>query len=104
MGANGEYGVDLDALNSVIGKLNHVLQNMDEPVGHSKNGTYLPKGALGRDFKEEGDLHNAHDAMKAAIEELVGKVQNLIKTFGGKSAKVRDAYQDAEAENRIGMR
>ncbi|MEV0374033.1 hypothetical protein AB0I10_30220 [Streptomyces sp. NPDC050636] len=103
MGGKGEYGVDLDALDQVIGKLNHVLQNMDEPVGHAKNGTYLPRGALGQEFAEEKLLHDHHDAMKQDIEALVAKVRGLVDSFGKKSSKVRDAYQDAEADNKIDM-
>ncbi|MGD3107986.1 hypothetical protein [Streptomyces sp. YGL11-2] len=101
--ASNEYGVDLDALDQVIKELNHVLKEMGDSKSTAANSTYLPKGSLGEGFKEEAQLYGAHDKMKADIEKMMQKVETLVDTFGKKSSKVRGAYQDAEAENSVGM-
>ncbi len=103
MGRNQEYGVDLDALDQVVKELNHVIKEMGTPKNHTKNSTYLPKGALGEGFKEAPQLYAAHDKMKASIEGLVDLIENLVNQFGEKSHKTRGAYQDAEAENKVKM-
>ncbi|MFG2288707.1 MULTISPECIES: hypothetical protein [unclassified Streptomyces] len=102
--AQGQYGVDLDALDQVIKELNHVLKEMGDSKSTAKNSTYLPKGSLGKGFKEEGQLYQAHDLMKGDIERLIDMVEGLVDRFGKKSSKVRGAYQDAEADNTVGMK
>ncbi|MFE7294527.1 hypothetical protein [Streptomyces sp. NPDC057579] len=101
--ASNEYGVDLDALDQVVKELNQVLKDMGDSKSTAKNSTYLPKGSLGDGFKETGELYGAHEKMKADIEKLMDLVEGLVDTFGKKSAKVRGAYQDAEADNTVGM-
>ncbi|MFE3775452.1 hypothetical protein [Streptomyces sp. NPDC059122] len=101
--ASNEYGVDLDALDQVVKELNQVLKDMGDSKSTAKNSTYLPKGSLGDGFKETGELYGAHAKMKGEIEKLMDMVEGLVDTFGKKSAKVRGAYQDAEADNSIGM-
>ncbi|MEU9503117.1 hypothetical protein [Streptomyces sp. NPDC048196] len=101
--AQGQYGVDLDALDQVIKELNHVLKEMGDSKSTAKNSTYLPKGSLGEGFKEETVLYNAHDKVKGDIEKMLHMVEGLVDTFGKKSSKVRGAYQDAEADNSIKM-
>ncbi|MFC9242096.1 hypothetical protein ACFTZK_37430 [Streptomyces decoyicus] len=101
--AHGQYGVDLDALDQVIKELNHVLKEMGTSKSTAENSTYLPKGALGEGFKEQGELYGAHEKMKGDISSLIQMVEGLVDTFGKKTSKVRGAYQDAEADNSIGM-
>jgi hypothetical protein len=101
--AQGQYGVDLDALDQVIKELNHVLKEMGDSKSTAKNSTYLPKGSLGEGFKEETVLYNAHDKVKGDIEKMMHMVEGLVDTFGKKSSKVRGAYQDAEADNSFKM-
>ncbi|MFE1768710.1 hypothetical protein ACFW81_31425 [Streptomyces angustmyceticus] len=101
--ANGQYGVDLDAMDQVIKELNQVLKDMGDSKSTAKNSTYLPKGSLGEGFAEEGELYGAHDQMKHSIEGLIDLVEGLVDEFGKKSSKVRGAYQDAEADNTISM-
>ncbi|WP_438485592.1 hypothetical protein [Streptomyces sp. S186] len=102
--ASNEYGVDLDALDQVVKELNQVLKDMGDQNSTAKNNTYLPHGALGSDkFRESGQLYKAHATMKGDIEKLMDLVEGLVDTFGKKSSKVRGHYQDAEAENSVGM-
>ena len=42
--------------------------------------------------------------MKASIHSLMEMVEGLVDEFGKKSAKVRGAYQDAEADNTVSMK
>ncbi|UQA92770.1 hypothetical protein [Streptomyces halobius] len=94
-----EYGVDLDALDQVVKELNEVLKQMGDETSTAESSTYLPQGSLGDGFSEVSELYGAHAKVKADINRLMKRVEGLVDTFGKKSAKVRDAYQDAEAEN-----
>ncbi|MEU7182772.1 MULTISPECIES: hypothetical protein [Streptomyces] len=98
--ASKEYGVDLDALDQVVKELNQVLKDMGGPKDKAKNQTYLPPGALGKNFSEQKKMHAAHDEMKHYIEEnIVGLIERLVDDFGKKSKKTKDAYDDAEHDN-----
>ncbi|MFI9051345.1 hypothetical protein [Streptomyces sp. NPDC053427] len=99
MGGKGEYGVDLDALEDVVRDLNKVLKQMGDETSTAESSTYLPKGSLGDNFTEVSELYGAHTKVKADINKMMKRVEGLVDTFGKKSAKVRDAYQDAEADN-----
>ncbi|GAU70037.1 hypothetical protein SSP35_16_00320 [Streptomyces sp. NBRC 110611] len=101
--AQGQYRVDLDELDQVIRKLNHVLKEMGDSTSTAENSTYLPQGSLGEGFKEATVLYAAHDKVKADIQKMMKMVEGLVDTFGTKSSKVRGAYQDAEADNSIKM-
>ncbi|MFJ8670320.1 hypothetical protein [Streptomyces sp. NPDC093589] len=103
MGGKEEYGVDLDALDQVVKELNHVLSEMGTSKSTAKTSTYLAKGTLGKGFSEESELYAAHQTMKQQIEGLIDLVESLVDKFGKKSAKVRGAYQDAEADNSVSM-
>ncbi|MER5947755.1 hypothetical protein ABT127_17005 [Streptomyces sp. NPDC001904] len=95
------YEVDLDALDQVVKELNQVLKDMGGPKRKAAYSTYVPKSALGN-FDEAQKLADAHDAMKARIEnEMIGKIEKLIDKFGRKTEKARGVYQDAEADNSI---
>lgn len=104
MGGKGQYGVDLDALDQVIKELNEVLKDMGGPKSTAKHSTFLAPGTLGKDFTEQEELYRAHSVMQNDIENLIGKVEELVDKFGKKSSKVRGAYQDAEADNSISMK
>ncbi|MGP4002271.1 hypothetical protein [Streptomyces sp. 8N706] len=98
--AKEEYGVDLDALDQVVKELHTVLNRMGGPKGKAKNNTYLPNGALGNNFDEQKDLQAAHESMKHFIEkDILGLIEKLVDEFGKKTKKVKEAYDDAEADN-----
>ncbi|MFJ9418229.1 hypothetical protein ACIRPT_29355 [Streptomyces sp. NPDC101227] len=103
MGGKGEYGVDLDALEEVVRELHKVLAFMGDAQSTSEHSTYLPQGSLGSNFSEVSELYSAHKVVKGNITRVMKRVDALVDAFGKKSAKVRDAYQDAEAENSIKM-
>lgn len=97
-----EYGVDLDALDQVVKELNQVLKDMGGPKDKAKNQTYLPDGALGKGFSERDRMHKAHNDMKQYIEQnIVNAIENMIDDFGKKSQKTKDAYEDAEHNNKM---
>ncbi|MFJ9854369.1 hypothetical protein [Streptomyces sp. NPDC101150] len=103
MGGKDEYGVDLDALEEVVRELHKVLNFMGDAKSTSEHSTYLPKGSLGSNFSEVSELYGAHNDVRANITSVMKRVDALVDAFGKKSAKVRDAYQDAEAENSVKM-
>ncbi|MER6845392.1 hypothetical protein [Streptomyces platensis] len=97
-----EYRVDLDALDEVVRKLNGVLKDMNGTKGKAGSGTFLPSSSLGKKYVEHEMLHKAHADMKKFIEdEIVGKIEKLVEDFGQKSKKTKEAYDDAEHENKI---
>ncbi len=104
MGGKEEYGVDLDALDQVVKELNQVLSEMGTSKSTAKTARTWPKGTLGKGFSEESELYGAHQNMKQEIEDLIDLVEGLLDKFGKKSAKVRGAYQDAEADNSVSMK
>lgn len=100
MGGKEQYGVDLDALDQVVRDLNQVLKDMGGTKGKAKNQTYLPDSALGKGFDEQKKMHGSHAEMKRFIEEdIVGLIERLVKDFGDKSKKTKEAYDDAEHDN-----
>ncbi|MFE6743982.1 hypothetical protein [Streptomyces tubercidicus] len=97
-----EYRVDLDALDEVVRKLNGVLKDMNGTKGKVGSGTFLPSSALGKKYEEHVMLHKAHTEMKKFIEdEIIGKIEKLVEDFGHKSKKTKEAYDDAEHDNKI---
>ncbi|MEW9517188.1 hypothetical protein [Streptomyces tubercidicus] len=97
-----EYRVDLDALDQVVKELNGVLKDMTVTKGKSESGTYLELSALGKKYEERDMLHKAHEDMKKFIDgEIVAKIEKLVDEFGKKSKKTKEAYDDAEHENKI---
>ncbi|WP_328548227.1 hypothetical protein [Streptomyces platensis] len=97
-----EYRVDLDALDEVVRKLNGVLKDMNGTKDKAGSGTFLPSSSLGKKYVEHEMLHKAHTDMKKFIEdEIVGKIEKLVEDFGQKSKKTKEAYDDAEHENKI---
>ncbi|MFF4700269.1 hypothetical protein [Streptomyces chattanoogensis] len=104
MGGSGEYKVDLDAMDQVIKELNQVLKNMGDANSKAKNSTFLAQGTLGHGFAESDQLYQAHAKMQHKIQNLLKLVEDLVDKHGKKSAKVRGAYQDAEADNTISMK
>ncbi|MBL1092776.1 hypothetical protein ACWCXK_30505 [Streptomyces sp. NPDC001739] len=97
-----EYGVNLDALDQLVKELNQVLKDMGGPKDKAKNQTYLPEGALGKGFDERAKMHKAHNDMKDFIQhQIVDKIEGLINDFGEKSKKTKDAYEDAEHDNKM---
>lgn len=97
-----EYGVDLDALDQLVKELNQVLKDMGGPKDKAKNQTYLADGALGKGFDERAKMHNAHNEMKDYIQtQIVDKIEGLIDDFGKKSKQTKDAYTDAEHDNKM---
>jgi predicted secreted protein len=97
-----EYRVDLDALDQVVKELNGVLKDMNGTKGKAGSGTYLPSSALGKKYREHEMLHKAHTDMKTFIEnEIVAKIEKLVDDFGKKSKKTKEAYDDAEHQNKI---
>ena len=104
MSTADEYKVDLDALDKVMVKLNGVLKSMQEVKGKSAHSTYLPEGALGRDFGEQSELRTAHANMKSFFEdEILSKLESLIDDFGKKTAKTRGAYEDREHDHKAAL-
>lgn len=100
--ASKEYGVNLDALDQLVKELNQVLKDMGGPKDKAKNQTYLPEGALGKGFDERDKMHKAHNDMKDFIQhQIVDKIEGLINDFGEKSKKTKDAYEDAEHDNKM---
>ncbi|MGP3981235.1 hypothetical protein [Streptomyces sp. KR80] len=92
-----EYFVDLEALDTVGRKLNGVLRAMTETKGKSAHSTYLPEGALGKDFGEENELRQAHNTMKSFIEdEILKHLEDLVDDLAQKTSKTRGAYEDRE--------
>lgn len=101
-GHKGSYKVDLDALDQVIKELNQVLKDMGGPRQKAANNTYLTPGILGKGFPEEGELRAAHGEMKNFIEtNIITLIENLVDDFGKKSKKAKEAYDDAEADNKL---
>ncbi|MFF3547392.1 hypothetical protein ACFYXD_36870 [Streptomyces platensis] len=97
-----EYRVDLDALDQVVRELNGVLKDMNGTKGKAGSGTFFPPSSLGKKYKEHEMLHTAHADMKKFIEEeIVGKIEKLVDEFGQKSKKTKEAYDDAEHDNKI---
>lgn len=101
-GHKGSYKVDLDALDQVVKELNQVLKDMGGPRKDIADGTYLPDGVLGKGFAEQGDLRQAHEKMKNFINvNIIDLIEDLIDDFGKKSKKAKEAYDDAEADNKL---
>ncbi|MGA4953816.1 hypothetical protein [Streptomyces lydicamycinicus] len=97
-----EYRVDLDALDQVVKELNGVLKDMNGTKDKAGSGTYLPASALGKKYKEHEMLHSAHTDMKKFIDsEIVAKIEKLVEDFGQKSKKTKEAYDDAEHDNKM---
>ncbi|WP_327154520.1 hypothetical protein OHU45_09910 [Streptomyces tubercidicus] len=97
-----EYRVDLDALDEVVRKLNGVLKDMNGTKGKAGSGTFLPPSSLGKKYEEHVMLHKAHAEMKKFIEdEIITKIEKLVEDFGHKSKKTKEAYDDAEHDNKI---
>ncbi|MGW8552147.1 hypothetical protein [Streptomyces tubercidicus] len=97
-----EYRVDLDALDEVVRKLNGVLKDMNGTKGKAGSGTFLPPSSLGKKYEEHVMLHKAHGDMKKFIDsEIVDKIQSLVDEFGKKSKKTKEAYDDAEQDNKL---
>ncbi|MGW8976595.1 hypothetical protein [Streptomyces platensis] len=97
-----EYRVDLDALDEVVRKLNGVLKDMNGTKDKAGSGTFLPSSSLGKKYEEHEMLHKAHADMKKFIDsEIVAKIEKLVDEFGKKSKKTKEAYDDAEHENKI---
>lgn len=95
--AASQYGVDLSALDEVITALNNVLRDMGGTKGKAANNTYLPAGALGKNFSEEEELRNAHAVMKDYIENtILAQIEGLVDDFGKKTKKAKDQYEEAE--------
>ncbi|WP_240677449.1 hypothetical protein [Actinacidiphila soli] len=87
-------------MDEVITALNNVLRDMGGPKGKAANNTYLPAGALGKNFSEEEELRNSHAVMKDYIEnEILGKIADLVDEFGKKTKKAKDHYEEAEHAN-----
>ncbi|MBU7596073.1 hypothetical protein JGS22_000100 [Streptomyces sp. P38-E01] len=98
-----QYGVDLDALDQVVKELNQVIKDMGGPKSKAKDSTYLKPGSLGKGFKEESDLRDAHSEVKRDIETIVDKIEDLVDDFGKKSNQTMGAYQNAEADNKVNL-
>lgn len=97
-----EYRVDLDALDQVVKELNGVLKDMGGRKDNAKNRTYLPAGALGKNFTERDKMHQSHDEMKKYIEDkIVTLIEKLVDDFGQKTRKTKEAYDDAEQKNKM---
>lgn len=100
----GTYKVELDQLQDVVKKLNGVLKDMQVSRGRAESGTYLPAGALGKNFGEEAELRGKHDEMKQFIETNVLKqLEGLIDDLRGNTQKAHGAYQDSEQETKNAM-
>jgi hypothetical protein len=100
--AKEQYRVDLDALDQVVRELNEILRDMGGPKRTAENNTYLAPGALGVNFSEQQELYDAHDKMVDHLKhDVIGPLEKLIDDFGQKTKKVKEAYDDAEAENAV---
>lgn len=101
-GHKGSYKVDLDALDQVVKELNQVLKDMGGPKQKAANNTYLPPGVLGKGFPEQDQLRAAHAKMQDFIEKnVIDLIEDLVDDFGEKSKKTKEAYDDAEADNKL---
>jgi hypothetical protein len=99
-----QYKVDLSELEGTITKLNSVLRSMGDAQSHAANQTYLPRGALGNhDFGEAVSLENAHDDMKAHIENIIKYLNDVIADYSSKTKRVHGHYSDAEFDAQSGM-
>ncbi|GAA1349124.1 hypothetical protein [Streptomyces beijiangensis] len=97
--ASGEYRVDLSALDSVVTKLNGIIEDVSGAKSDSKYKTFLPAGALGSDdFLDAKALHVAHEDMKGHLENIVEHIHKLMDDFGTKTKKTHGAYQDQDAD------
>ncbi|UGY93908.1 hypothetical protein [Streptomyces gobiensis] len=99
VGGKEQYRVDLSELDKVVQRIKRLDGAMDKPVGKVGYGTSLSKSALGKDFLEAPDLVNAHDEMQTYMDEVLKKMQALIRDFGQKTERARGSYDDAEHEN-----
>ncbi|MFF4951734.1 hypothetical protein ACWC2K_08070 [Streptomyces chattanoogensis] len=100
--AKEEYRVDLDALDQVVRELNEILRDMGGPRQKAENNTYLAPGDLGSGFSEQEELYAAHDKMVDHLQhDVIGPLEKLIDDFGQKTKKVKESYDDAEAENAV---
>ncbi|MEU9114496.1 hypothetical protein AB0D04_22560 [Streptomyces sp. NPDC048483] len=100
--AKEQYRVDLDALDQVVRELNEILRDMGGPKHRAENNTYLAPGALGVNFSEQQELYDAHGTMVAHLQhDAIGPLEKLIDDFGQKTKQVKEAYDDAEAENSV---
>jgi uncharacterized protein YukE len=94
-----QYKVDLSEIEGTITKLNRAIKDMGTSGSNAKNSTYLPAGALGKNFGEAEALYQAHEQMKERLYEIVAHLERVLDSFGQKTKKTHDAYADAEAEN-----
>ncbi|MFE3851852.1 hypothetical protein ACFXPN_11970 [Streptomyces griseorubiginosus] len=94
-----QYKVDLSEIEGTITKLNRAIRDMGASGSNAKNSTYLPAGALGKNFGEAEALYKAHEQMKERLYEIVAHLERVLDSFGQKTKKTHDAYADAEAEN-----
>ncbi|PNE39302.1 MULTISPECIES: hypothetical protein [Streptomyces] len=95
-----QFRVDLEELDVVVRQLRHLQRDMDDPHQTVKYGTAIPKSAFGGDFIEAGKLAGAHDGMQTYMADVLGALQDLIRTFGEKTEASRGAYEDQEHETR----
>ncbi len=95
--------VDLSELEETVRKLGRVTTAMGESVTKSQYNTFLPKGALGRNFAEQTDLDEAHDEMKSHIEEIIRVINQVVDDFGTNTKKAHGKYQNAEHDAKYGM-
>ncbi|PLW71806.1 hypothetical protein GQS52_06920 [Streptomyces sp. SCUT-3] len=94
-----QYKVDLDELDEVVRSINKVLRAMEQTKGKTAHQTYLPDGALGKDFTEARELKQAHDNMKSWLEGLTDVLTQMIDEYEHKTTKVMGNYQDAEYQH-----
>ncbi|AJP04109.1 hypothetical protein ACFY4K_20425 [Streptomyces leeuwenhoekii] len=94
-----QYKVDLSEIEGTITRLNRVLKDMGTSASNCKNTTYLPAGALGKNFREAEALYSAHEQMKERLYEIVAHLESVLDDFGQKTKRTHDAFADAEAQN-----
>ncbi|MER7984108.1 hypothetical protein ABTY53_00665 [Streptomyces noursei] len=95
-----QFRVDLEELDVVVRQLRHLQRDMDDPTQTVTYNTAIPRSAFGTNFVEAGKLAGAHDGMQAYLSDVLGALQDLIRTFGEKTEASRGAYEDQEHDAR----
>ncbi|MCE4943134.1 hypothetical protein LVX13_08330 [Streptomyces albulus] len=95
-----QFKVDLEELDVVVRQLRHLQRDMDDPTQTVAYNTTIPRSAFGINFIEAGRLAGAHDGMQAYLSDVLGALQDLIRTFGEKTEASRGAYEDQEHDAR----
>ncbi|KMS77466.1 hypothetical protein ACH49_20580 [Streptomyces leeuwenhoekii] len=95
-----QVSVDLDELEKTVTALNRLLSGIGKADTDAETNTYLPEGALGKDFDEAHKLANAHNEIRTYIKDVVKYLNTVMDEFGQKTKYTLGAYQDSDYDAR----